>query len=142
MSWLTGDLVRRFFSHPSLPILFLSFLLLAPFFFALSFSILFFLSCFSPLLLFPLSFLSPFFFSPPFLFSSRLPSPPSLFLGEEKGEAAGNGMGKQARGRERRTRQSWAARCVLYIARESSRRAWEDRIHEERRMRKSEEKRK
>lgn len=45
-------------------------------------------------------------------------------------------MGKQARGRERRTRQSWAARCVLYIARESSRRAWEDRIHEERRMRK------
>lgn len=51
-------------------------------------------------------------------------------------------MGKQARGRERRTRQSWAARCVLYIARESSRRAWEDRIHEERRIRKSEEKRK
>lgn len=45
-------------------------------------------------------------------------------------------MGKQARGRERRTRHSWAARCVLYIARESSRRAWEDRIHEERRMRK------
>lgn len=45
-------------------------------------------------------------------------------------------MGKQARGREGRTRQSWAARCVLYIARESSRRAWEDRIHEERRMRK------